>query len=256
MTRQPQKSHVFFLIVWGMIITQLLTACVSEETAGESTTSVSSDALQSIDTTFWRTSDGWSNGTPFLNGWCAENIKAGAEGLNITLETRSCSNETYASGEYRSNSFYGYSRIEVEMKAASGAGVVSSLFFYTGHSDGTAHEEIDVEILGMDPSRIQVNYWTEESNIEKEHPTFIDLGFDASADYHSYAIEWSRNAIKWYADDKLIHIEDGSKGNLPTLEMHIFMNLWACNANTWCGSFSDAILPVFAKYRNFRLSKY
>jgi len=230
----------------------ILGSCEAKDSSDEATNYLINDSLNSQDVSVWQVSSGWSNGTPFLNGWCSESILNDDNGLNISLEARPCSGEAYASGEYRTKEFLGYGRVEVEMKAAKGTGVVSSLFFYTGVSDGNAHEEIDIEILGVNPNRMQVNYWSEEFGVEKEHPTFVELGFNASLGYHLYAIEWRENSIQWYVDNVLLHSEDGSKGKLPMLNMRIFMNLWVCNAKTWCGIFDETILPAQAKYRNFK----
>ena len=234
----------------------MLNGCGDDNSSNSNESYLIDDSFISMNNSIWQVADGWSNGTPFLSGWCTENIIFDSSGLSIKLEDRPCSGEIYASGEYRTQKLYSYGKVEVEMKAAQGEGIVSSLFFYTGESDGNAHEEIDIEILGSTPNRMQVNYWNEESGVEKEHPTFIDLGFDASQNYHLYAIEWDENSIKWYVNNILVHTEDGSRGLLPKLNMRIFLNLWACDADIWCGTFDKALLPVHAKYRNFKYVKY
>ena len=248
-----QLEHTLILSIF---LASFLGGCGEKEVIKNEENYLITDTLLAMDNSIWQISDGWSNGIPFLSGWCAENIVFDSVGMNIELETRSCSGEAYASGEYRTQELFSYGRVEVEMKAARGDGIVSSLFFYTGESDGNVHEEIDVEILGIDPSKMQVNYWTEESGIEQEHPTFVDLGFDASQDYNLYAIEWRVNSINWYVNNILVHTEDGSKGPLPKLNMRMFVNLWACNASIWCGNFDNTILPVQANYRNFKYIKY
>ena len=67
----------------------------------------------------------------------------------------------YSGAEYRSKDFYGYGRYEVRMKAIKNDGVVSSFFTYTGPSDNNPWDEIDIEILGKDTTKVQFNYFTD-----------------------------------------------------------------------------------------------
>jgi beta-glucanase (GH16 family) len=60
------------------------------------------------------------------------------------------------------------------MKAAQGSGIISSFFFYTG----TPHDEIDVEFLGKDTTKVQFNYL---KNGVGGHEQLISLGFDAAS---------------------------------------------------------------------------
>lgn len=192
----------------------------------------------------WHKADGWSNGAPFLNGWCQDQVSFVNGLMSVTLESKSCATEVYASGEYRSNDFYGYGYYEARFRAVSGAGLVTSLFTYTGASDGNPHDEIDMEILGQDTTRLQVNYWSNGV----EHPVMINLGFDAADAMHVYAFEWTQNTINWYVDNILVHTEDGSNGNLPSTPGRIMVNAWACSATAWCGGFNPASLPVVVQY--------
>lgn len=205
--------------------------------------------MDSHDTVNWIVSGDWANGDPFVSGFCASQVSFGQGALsqgvmNLSLETKNCAGKSYASGEYRTKTFYGYGYYEARLKAAPGAGIVTGFFTYTGPSDGNVHDEIDVEILGKDPTKLQVNYWTNGV----EHPTTIALGFDASQDYHTYAFDWQPSAIKWYVDGKLVHTETGSNGALPSTAGRIMANLWACNATSWCGSYTPSATPVLASF--------
>lgn len=116
------------------------------------------------------------------------------------------------------------------MKASGTAGTVTGFFTYTGPSEGTQHDEIDVEVLGDSPSVMQINYWT--SGVQ--HPVNINLGFDASSAEHKYAFEWLQDSIKWYVDGALVHTETGSNGAIPATPGAIMLNLWATtNTNGW-----------------------
>lgn len=188
----------------------------------------------------WHKADGWSNGDMFNAGWRADHVwhSGGVMGLNLDNATcpGGCSGKPYAAGEYRSNDLYSYGRFEVRMKAASGSGMVTSFFTYTGPSDGQPWDEIDIEILGKNTWQMQTNYYT---NGVGGHEKIINLGFDAAAGYHDYAIEWwPGGTINWFVDGRLVHQEDGSRGPLPTRPQRIMMNLWpGTGVDDWLGPF-------------------
>jgi beta-glucanase (GH16 family) len=195
------------------------------------------DDLDSYDTARWHKADGWANGDPFANGWRADHVIFSGEMMNLRLDDESCpagcSTKAYASGEYRSNGFFGYGRVEGRFKAAKNSGIVTSLFTYTGPSDGHPHDEIDIEILGKDTTKMQVNYYT---NGVGSHEEMIDLGFDASTGFHTYAFEWSSVAITWYVDGTAVHTATDS---IPSTPGRIMMNLWpGTGVDDWLGPFN------------------
>lgn len=198
------------------------------------------DNLDSYNTSLWTKADGWTNGDPFNVGWRADHINFSAGIMTITLDNQTCpsgcSNRPYASSEYRRNILTGYGLYEARFKAAKASGIVSSLFTYTGASDGQPWDEIDIEILGKDTTRMQTNYFT---NGVGGHETLINLGFDASAGFHTYGIEYRPTHINWYVDGVLVHTENGSRGPLPSHNMKLMMNLWpGIGVDSWLGPFT------------------
>jgi endo-1,3-1,4-beta-glycanase ExoK len=198
------------------------------------------DDLDSFNTSLFSKSDGYTNGNPFQCGWRADHVNFSDGIMTITLDDKTCpsgcSKQPYASGEYRSNENYGYGLFEARFTAAKAVGTMSgSLFIYTGPSDNQPWDEVDVEILGKDTTRMQVNYYT---NGKGGHETIIKLGFDSSEAFHTYAFEWTAASIKWYVDGKLVHTENGSRGALPTHNAKIMMNVWpGIGVNAWLGPF-------------------
>lgn len=134
-----------------------------------------------------------------------------------------CGGIDYASAEYRWNGHYPDGTYTVRMKAVAQEGVVSSFFIYTSPSESNPWDEIDIEITGKNPTQLQTNYYT---NCVGKHEEQIERGFDASAAFHSYSIEWLPDAINWYVDGDLVHTEDGSHGALPSTPGRIMMNFW------------------------------
>lgn len=217
------------------------------------------DTFDSYDTGRWHKADGWSNGGMFNVGWRADHtwFNGGVMGQNLDVATcpSGCSGKPYASGEYRTNELYSYGRFEARLQAVKREGVVTGFFTYTGPSDGQPWDEIDVEILGKNTTQMQTNYFTDGVG---GHETVIDLGFDASAGYHDYAIEWwNQGTINWFVDGKLVHQENGSRGPLPTRPMRVMTNLWpGTGVDGWLGPFTYPGTPLTARYDWIKYTKY
>nr|1CPN_A Chain A, CIRCULARLY PERMUTED [Paenibacillus macerans] len=144
--------------------------------------------------------------------------------------------------EYRSTNIYGYGLYEVSMKPAKNTGIVSSFFTYTGPAHGTQWDEIDIEFLGKDTTKVQFNYYT---NGVGGHEKVISLGFDASKGFHTYAFDWQPGYIKWYVDGVLKHT---ATANIPSTPGKIMMNLWnGTGVDDWLGSYNGAN-PLYAEY--------
>jgi beta-glucanase (GH16 family) len=212
--------------------------------------------LSSHDWTNWYAADGWKNGSPFAVGWRADHVGFDASG-EMTLfvndspcasDPALCSGEAYAGANYSSIDYYSYGRVESRFQAASGAGLVSSLFTYTGPSDGNPHDEIDIEILGQDTTKLQANYFVGGVG---GHEHIIDLGFDAAAGLHTYAFEWRPDSITWYVDDLLVYSVTAAV--LPTTPGRIMMNLWAVDATAeaWAGHYDGSAATSVYDYVSY-----
>ena len=192
-------------------------------------------------------SNGWTNGNPFNVTWRKDNVTFENEKMQLIIDNDTLSTDIpYSGGEYRSKEFYGYGRYEVSMKAIKNDGVVSSYFTYTGPSDDNPWDEIDIEILGKDTTKVQFNYYT---NGKGNHEYMYDLGFDASENFHTYAFEWSEGKIVWYVDGAEAYSADE---NIPSTPGKIMANAWCGKGvDSWLKSFEDSGLPLTAEYEWF-----
>lgn len=97
-------------------------------------------------------------------------------------------------------------------------------------------------------SRPDYNPGTEGARMDYGYrgtPVLIDLGFDATADFHTYAIEWSPNEIRWYVDGKLIHKRSNwSPTPIPHLPMKFHLNLWPSVSRELAGKIDHKKLPA------------
>ena len=208
-----------------------------------STTSFS-DELLAFDSSRWQAAQ-WNNGGYFLNGWHPNQLAFADGRLRITLEadTLGLSGQSCVSGEYRTLVSYGYGLYKARLIASNTPGTITAFFTYTGPAEGTQHDEIDVEIKGDDPTRLQVNYWTNDV----EHPTVINLGFDASAAVHEYAFRWTGDRLQWFVDGVLVHEENGSRGPLPQVAGRIMLNHWGTTGtNGWSTDYQVSGTPSVA----------
>ncbi|MCI7768144.1 MAG: glycoside hydrolase family 16 protein [Oscillospiraceae bacterium] len=188
--------------------------------------------------------DGWCNGSMFNVTWRKDNCTFENGRMQLIIDKDKMDGSVpYSGGEYRSKEFYGYGRYEVRMKAIRNDGVVSSFFTYTGPSDNNPWDEIDIEILGKDTTKVQFNYFTDGKG---DHEYLHDLGFDASEDFHDYAFEWHKDKIVWFVDGIEVYSADS---NIPSTNGKIMMNAWCgTGVDSWLNAFDDSTLPLTAEY--------
>ncbi len=187
-------------------------------------------------------SDGWENGDPFDCGWYEGQTKLTNEGLTLTINKDYTGKYNYAGAEYRTSDHYGYGYYETSMKAIKNDGVVSSFFTYTGESENNPWDEIDVEVLGKDTTKVQFNYYT---NGQGGHEFMYDLGFDASQGFHTYGFDWQADHITWYVDGKAVYT---ANQNIPKTPGRIMMNTWpGRGVDEWLKHY-DGRTPLTATY--------
>ena len=188
-------------------------------------------------------SDGWTNGDPFDCGWYKNQTAFRNGALELTIDKDYTGKYNYAGAEYRTNDFYGFGYYETSMQAIKNNGVVSSFFTYTGESDNNPWDEIDIEILGKDTTKVQFNYYT---NGKADHEKLYDLGFDASQGFHTYGFDWQRDHITWYVDGKAVYT---AYDNIPQTPGKIMMNTWpGKGVDDWLNHY-DGRTPLTARYQ-------
>lgn len=186
---------------------------------------------------FWARNDR-GNGHPFNCSFKGANAVIDNSLLTLHLTAE---DGRYAGAEYRSFAKFSYGYYSASMKAAACSGVISSFFTYTGRP----WDEIDIEFLGDDTTRVQFNYYNDGKG---GHEYVYELGFDASLDFHEYGFDWQADSITWYVDGRSVYRAEAS---IPSHSGYIMMNLWnVADTNAdWAGKFTGEELPVTAEYQ-------
>ena len=211
-------------------------------------------------------SDGYGNGSPFINAWKSDHVTFPDHHMELTLDNQPNFGFQYTSGEYRTHGFYGYGIYAVRMKPNNQHGVISSFFTFAGPFDapsgatictpqqqpgsqqGVHHNEIDIEFLNKDNGpvdahgqpipQMQVNFYTNDDAFKQRHEFLVPLPFNPADAYHMYGFAWTQEGIAWFVDGRIVHRvantaadptpNDGSTTGLDCSHttQRILMNLW------------------------------
>ena len=169
-----------------------------------------------------------------------------------------------------------YGRFEARMKMAALSGTVSSMFVYYDNSWEKGEEpwnEIDIEVLGKAADKWQSNIITREgdptikANTASESKPLHEFGFDATQDFHLYAIVWTPEYVSWEIDSVEVRRDtlgmsrgthaDADQVKFLTKEQSLRFNLWASKSAAWTGKWDGGVgLPVEQQIDYVRVYSY
>jgi beta-glucanase (GH16 family) len=116
-----------------------------------------------------------------------------------------------------------FGKAEVSVKAAPGAGIVSSFVMQSDTLD-----EIDWEWLGASPDEVQTNYFGKGQTTTYNRGAFhADPG--SQSGFKTYTIEWTANQIVWQIDGQTVRTLDpaSAQGQYPQTPMQIKFGAWS-----------------------------
>lgn len=160
----------------------------------------------------------------------------------------------------RSKDYIFFGRVEVEMQAAPGPGVISTVVLLSDDLD-----EIDWEAIGSDNRQIQSNIFS------KGDQTYHKLGGfhpvdDVSGKFHKYTIDWTPDRIEWSVDGTVQRtLTAGDAGaRFPTSPTQVKLGAWIAGYEgndpgtiSWAGGLTDfSHGPVKAYYKNVKITDY
>lgn len=102
------------------------------------------------------------------------------------------------------------------MKASLPSGTSTSFYVHNGPYDTPSdagryyndHNEIDVEFIGKDTTKVQTNYFSRPkiagANSGSGNEELHDLGFDAAKEFAAYSFKWTHGNIDWFVNGRRI----------------------------------------------------
>jgi beta-glucanase (GH16 family) len=221
------------------------------------------DTLNTIDPTYWDRMDT----TFFCNQavFSPNNIVQMPEGgVKLNIERQAAQDRAYTAADLTTKdtpeAHFKFGRFETVFKPTKEPGVVSSFFLYRFDP----WQEIDAEFLGNDTTKILLNVFYNPGQPGDLYnyglrgtPVVIDLGFDASLEFHRYAIEWEPEEIRWFVDDKLIHVRRaGLPTPIPQLPMRFHVNTWPICSEELAGKFSPTRDSMGSELKSVTISQW
>lgn len=184
-------------------------------------------------------------------------VDYGPDGATLVLRRAPKSIRPFRSGALASLNRFTYGRFQAEIRPARGDGLVTGFFL---HRD-LPRQEIDVEFLGSSPHRMLVNVFFNPGNDGdamaygyRGTPCLIDLGFDCSADFHVYAVEWTPSGIRWLVDGHVVHERlNWDPTPIPHLPMRLHANLWSPRPVELAGKLSEDVVPAHSTFRHISI---
>jgi endo-1,3-1,4-beta-glycanase ExoK len=193
----------------------------------------------------WYISDGWSNGEHQNCTWSKNQVRVADGVLRLTFQKQKYKDRDYVCGEVQTNHRFGYGTYEIRMKAAAGSGLNTGFFTYIGPVHKQPHDEIDFEVLGKNPAKVQINQFVNGKDVGDQK--LVDVPGGADQGFHDYAFVWEKDGIRWYVDGKLVG-EATDPAKLPSHPSKIFVSLWSSDKlKSWMGPLANFDGPVTAE---------
>lgn len=117
-----------------------------------------------------------------------------------------------------------FGRVEITMKAAPGAGIVSSLVL-----ESDVLDEIDIEWLGSNPDEMQSNYFGKGQTTTYNRGQFHEVK-GTQSEWITYTIDWTEERIVWMAGGTVVRElkqSDAEDGQYPQTPMQVKFGSWA-----------------------------
>jgi len=192
----------------------------------------------------------------FLSGWQPETASISDGSLRLAITDEGCDGggcvdgRPFKSAEVSTVGLVKEGYLEARIKASSKKAAITGMFIWrhAGKVNGYARlSEFDVEFIGRgaaDGADLQVNWWlpseatsdraeSREAVDRAQHPSRVALWFDPTAEYHTYGIERTADAIVFWVDDRRVTLmwDDPRVAAFPP--GRAVFNAWACQSNDW-----------------------
>jgi beta-glucanase (GH16 family) len=117
-----------------------------------------------------------------------------------------------------------FGRVDAVVKAAPGAGIVSSVVLQSDDRD-----EIDWEWIGSDPDQVQTNYFGKGITGSYDRGAFNSAPGSQSG-YHTYTFDWTASQIVWQIDGQTVRAlsaQNADPNQYPQTPMQVKIGAWS-----------------------------
>lgn len=123
----------------------------------------------------------------------------------------------------KSDFYIMFGRVECQLKAAKGTGIVSSFYLQSDDLD-----EIDLEWLGGDDTQFQSNFFSKGNTETYDRGEYHDVKSAPQDDYHNYTLTWTEKETVWYFDGSPVRtLKNDTSSGYPQTPMYIKAGIWA-----------------------------
>jgi len=155
-----------------------------------------------------------------------------------------------------------FGRVEVEVQASVGTGVVTSAVL-----ESDCLDEIDWEWLGGDTTEVQTNYFSKGDTSTYDRGGFSPVSTPQTG-FHTYTIDWTSERVEWIIDGTVVRTLTyaAAKGGatFPQTPMQIKLGTWVAGKQgapqgtvTWAGGYTNfANAPFYGYYRKVTVTDY
>jgi len=158
--------------------------------------------------------------------------------------------------EMRSRATITYGKMETRARFAKGPGVVSAAVLIYTPWPADDWNELDIEYLSG-PDKVQFNamVYTGPPTVKPvttavsptQYPMQVALDFDATADFHVYAVEWTPTNVRFLVDGIAKHEWHYLISSMK-LPQNILLTIWASSAVGWAGAIGEDSAPTQADF--------
>ncbi|KGQ04432.1 putative glycosidase crf1 [Beauveria bassiana D1-5] len=160
----------------------------------------------------------------------------------------------------RSDNYIFFGHVEVEVQAAEGKGIVTSIVLLSDDLD-----EVDFETVGGDNKQIQSNYFSKGDDSTYNRGGFhpVDSPLTKS---HTYSFDWTAEKVEWFIDGQSVRVLKASDvgDKFPQSPMQVKVGAWVAGYDgnspgtiEWSGGVADfSNGPATAIYKSVKVTDY